>query len=205
MTEPKPTVFIVDDDPAVQKGLRLLMKSVRMNVEAYLGAEEFLDSYNPARSGCLLVDVRMPGMSGLELQEKLREKKISIPVIMITGYGDVSVAVKAMKKGALDFLEKPFRGQVILERIREAFAEDARIRHKQADQEAIAARLETLTPRERQVMDLVIDGKPNKVIALELDVSRKTVEFHRSNVMKKMQVDSVAQLVRLLTSIDAIS
>jgi len=198
MSESEPTVFIVDDDSAVLKGLRLLVKSLRMNVETYLSAQEFLDSYDPARPGCLVLDVRMPGISGLELQEKLRQRNINIPVIIMTGYGEVAVAVEAMKKNAMEFLEKPISGQVLLDRIQKAIAKDARIRQEQAAQKTITSRLALLTSRERQVMDLVIVGKLNKVIARELGVSQKTVEFHRSNIMKKMKVESLAELVRLV-------
>ncbi len=198
MSESEPTVFIVDDDSAVLKGLRLLVKTLRMNVETYLSAQEFLDSYDPARPGCLVLDVRMPGISGLELQEKLRKRNISIPVIIMTGYGEVAVAVEAMKKGAMMFVEKPISDQVLLDQIQKAIAKDARIRQEQAAQKTITSRLALLTSREHQVMGLVIAGKLNKVIARELGVSQKTVEFHRSNIMKKMKVDSLAELVRLV-------
>ena len=198
MSESEPTVFIVDDDSAVLKGLRLLVKSLRMNVETYLSAQEFLDSYDPARPGCLVLDVRMPGISGLELQEKLRQRNINIPVIIMTGYGEIAVAVEAMKKDAMEFLEKPISGQVLLDRIQKAIAKDARIRQEQAAQKTITSRLALLTSRERQVMDLVIAGKLNKIIARELGISQKTVEFHRSNIMKKMKVESLAELVRLV-------
>lgn len=198
MSESEPTVFIVDDDSAVLKGLRLLVKSLRLHVETYLSAQEFLDSYDPARPGCLVLDVRMPGISGLELQEKLRQRNINIPVIIMTGYGEVAVAVEAMKKDAMEFLEKPISGQVLFDRIQKAIAKDARIRQEQAAQKTITSRLELLTSRERQVMDLVIAGKLNKVIARELGISQKTVEFHRSNIMKKMKVESLAELVRLV-------
>ena len=198
MSESEPTVFIVDDDSAVLKGLRLLVKSLRLHVETHLSAQEFLDSYDPARPGCLVLDVRMPGISGLELQEKLRQRNINIPVIIMTGYGEVAVAVEAMKKDAMEFLEKPISGQVLFDRIQKAIAKDARIRQEQAAQKTITSRLELLTSRERQVMDLVIAGKLNKVIARELGVSQKTVEFHRSNIMKKMKVESLAELVRLV-------
>jgi len=162
MSESEPTVFIVDDDSAVLKGLRLLVKSLRMNVETYLSAQEFLDSYDPARPGCLVLDVRMPRISGLELQEKLRQRNISIPVIIMTGYGEVAVAVEAMKKNAMEFLEKPISDQVLLDRIQKAIAKDARIRQEKAAQKTVASRLALLTSRERQVMDLVIAGKLNK-------------------------------------------
>ncbi len=200
MTQSEPTVFVVDDDPAVLRGLRLLMKSVKLNVETYLSAQEFLDDYDPAQPGCLLLDLRMPGISGLELQEILRTRNIPIPIIIITGYGEVPAAVQAMRKGAVDFLEKPFNDQVLLDHVQKAIAEDAQIRQQRAEQEAVLARLALLTPREREVMDLVIAGKSNKVIASQLGISPKTVEFHRSQIMKKMKADSVAGLVALVIS-----
>ena len=200
MTQSEPTVFIVDDDPSVLEGLRVLMKSVKLNVETYSSAQEFLDSYNPDRPGCLLIDMRMPGISGLELQEILHSRNILIPTIIITGYGEVMDAVQAMKKGAIDFIEKPFKGQYLLDQVHKGIAEDAQIRKKQAQQQVVSASLALLTPREREVMDLVIAGKANKVIALELGLSMKTVEFHRAHMMKKMKVDSVAKLVDLFIS-----
>jgi RNA polymerase sigma factor (sigma-70 family) len=200
MTQSEPTVFIVDDDPSVLKGLSLLVKSVKLNVEAYSSAQEFLDSYNPVQPGCLLIDMRMPGISGLELQEILHSMNILIPTIIITGYGEVTYAVQAMKNGAIDFIEKPFKGQYLLDQVHKAIAEDAQIRKKQAQQQVVSASLALLTPREREVMDLVIAGKANKVIALELGLSTKTVELHRAHMMKKMKVDSVAELVVLFIS-----
>ena len=200
MTQSEPTVFIVDDDPSVLKGLSRLMKSVKLKVEAYSSAQEFLDSYNPVQPGCLLIDMRMPGISGLELQEILQSRNILIPTIIITGYGEVTDAVQAMKKGAIDFIEKPFNGQYLLDQVHKSIAEDAQIRKKQAQQQVVLASLALLTPREREVMDLVIAGKANKVIALELGLSMKTVEFHRAHMMKKMKVDSVAELVDLCIS-----
>lgn len=200
MTQSEPTVFIVDDDPSVLKGLRLLMTSVKLNVETYSSAQEFLDSYNPDWPGCLLIDMRMPDISGLELQEILQSRNILIPNIIITGYGEVMDAVQAMKNGAIDFIEKPFKGQYLLDQVHKAIAEDAQIRKKQAQQKVVSASLALLTPREREVMDLVIAGKANKVIALELGLSMKTVEFHRAHMMKKMKVDSVAELVDLFIS-----
>jgi len=200
MTQSEPTVFIVDDDPSVLEGLRVLMKSVKLNVETYSSAQEFLDSYNPDQPGCLLIDMRMPGISGLELQEILHSRNILIPTIIITGYGEVMDAVQAMKKGAIDFIEKPFNGQYLLDQVHKGIAEDAQIRKKQAQQQVVSASLALLTPREREVMDLVIAGKANKVIALELGLSMKTVEFHRAHMMKKMKVDSVAELVDLFIS-----
>ena len=200
MTQSEPTVFVVDDDPAVLRGLRLLMKSVKLNVKTYLSAQEFLDGYDPAQPGCLLLDLRMPGISGLELQEILQTRNILIPIIIITGYGEVPAAVQAMKRGAVDFLEKPFNDQALVDRVQKAIAKDAQTRKKHTIQEVVSAQLALLTPRERDVMDLVIAGKLNKVIACELGLSPKTIEFHRSRIMKKLKVDSVAELVTLAIS-----
>lgn len=200
MIQSEPTVFIVDDDSSVLKGLSRLMKSVKLNEETYSSAQDFLDSYNSEQPGCLLIDMRMPGISGLELQEILQSMKILIPTIIITGYGEVTDAVQAMKNGAIDFIEKPFKGQYLIDQVHKAIAEDAQIRKKQAQQQVVSASLALLTPREREVMDLVIAGKANKVIAFELGLSMKTVEFHRAHVMKKMKVDSVAELVDMCIS-----
>ncbi len=197
MTQSEPTVFVVDDDSAVLSSLKLLLKSVGMNTETYLSAQEFLDSYDPDRPGCLVLDIRMPGMSGLELQEMLQKKKIEVPIIFITGHGDVQMAVHTLKKGAIDFIEKPFNDQVLLDRIQKALAEVNQIRQKQIERKTVERNLASLTSREREVMDLVIAGKLNKVIARQLELSQKTVEFHRANVMKKMKVDSVAELVAI--------
>jgi len=198
MSQSEPTVFIVDDDPGVLKGLRLLVKSVKMNVQTFSAAQDFLDSYDPVQPGCLVLDVRMPDIGGLEVQRILQERDIDIPVIILTGYADVQVAVRAMKQGAIDFLEKPFSGEGLLALIRSTVAKDAQNRQKQAAQESMRAQLMSLTPRQRQVMDLIVAGKRNKVIALELGVSQKTVEFHRANIMRKMGVDSATELVRLV-------
>ncbi len=200
MTQSEPTVFIVDDDSSVLKGLSRLMKSVKLNEETYSSAQDFLDSYNSEQPGCLLIDMRMPGISGLELQEILQSMNILIPTIIITGYGEVTDAVQAMKNGAIDFIEKPFKGQYLIDQIHKAIAEDAQIRKKQAQQQVVSASLALLTPREREVMDLVIAGKANKVVALELGLSMKTVEFHRAHVMRKMKADSVAELVDMCIS-----
>jgi len=199
MNDHEPTVFIVDDDTAMLKSLSLLIKSVGLKAETYLSAQHFLDSYDPARAGCLVLDIRMPGMSGLELQDTLRKRDIKIPVIIITGHADVPVAVQTLKKGATDFLEKPFSDQVLLEQIRNAISKDDRIRKDQAVRKAVHQRIGLLTSREREVMNYVIVGKLNKVIAAELGLSQKTVEFHRARVMKKMMVGSVAELVTLVT------
>jgi two-component system response regulator FixJ len=193
----KPTVFVVDDDPAIRESLRWLIESVGLNVKVFATAHEFLEGYNPALVGCLVLDIRMPGMSGLDLQNDLAARKVNIPILIITGHAEVPVAVRAMKAGALDFIEKPFSDQLLLDRIRRAIEKDTEFRQAHSQQAEVAARLAQLTPREREVMDLVIAGKANKIIASELGLSPKTVEVHRAHVMKKMQVESLADLVRL--------
>ncbi len=195
--QPNPTVFVVDDDPAIRESLRWLIESVGLNVKMFTTAYEFLEGYDPSLPGCLVLDIRMPGMSGLDLQNELAARQFSIPVLIITGHAEVPVAVRAMKAGALDFIEKPFSDQLLLDRIRRAIEKDTESRRAHSQRAEVAARLAQLTPREREVMDLVIAGKANKVIASELGLSPKTVEVHRAHVMKKMQVDSLADLVRL--------
>jgi len=191
------TVFVVDDDPAIRESLRWLIESVGLGVKIFTTAQEFLEGYDPALPGCLVLDIRMPGMSGLDLQNELAARKVNIPILIITGHAEVPVAVRAMKAGALDFIEKPFSDQLLLDRIRRAIEKDAEFRRADSQRAEVAARLAQLTPREREVMDLVIAGKANKVIASELGLSPKTVEVHRAHVMKKMRVDSLADLVRL--------
>lgn len=193
----KPTVFIVDDDQAIRNSLKWLIESVAMEVKTFESADAFIKNYYPGRSGCLLLDVRMPGMSGLELQEYLAEKRINIPVIIITGHGDVPMAIRAMKAGAVDFIEKPFNDELLLESIRHALLLDEQQRDKQTHKAEIATRLARLTPREHEVMAMVTAGKANKEIASALGVSAKTVEAHRARVMEKMQASSLADLVRM--------
>jgi FixJ family two-component response regulator len=192
-----PTVFVVDDDQAMRNSLKWLIESVSMQVETFESADAFINSYYPGRSGCLLLDVRMPGMSGLELQEYLRANQIAIPVIIITGHGDVPMAVRAMKSGAVDFIEKPFNDELLLESIRHALALDVKQRDMQKQRAEIATRLARLTPREHEVMVMVTNGKANKEIAGNLGVSSKTVEAHRARVMEKMEANSLADLVRM--------
>ncbi|MCI0620082.1 MAG: response regulator transcription factor [Acidobacteria bacterium] len=194
---PDPTVFVVDDDPAVRDSLRWLIESVGLPVETFNSARNFLDRYDPNRPGCLVLDIRMPGMSGADLQEQLASRALRIPIIIITGHADLPMAVRTLKNGALDFIEKPFSDQVLLNRIQQAIQLDLGIRDEKAEQAEIAARVSSLTPREREVMNKVIAGKPNKVIADELSLSQKTVEVHRANLMKKMRAESLADLVRM--------
>lgn len=193
----KGSVFVVDDDEAMRNSLRWLIESSELHVETFDSAQAFLDGYYPGRSGCLLLDVRMPGMSGLELQEQLRNQQIGIPVIIITGHGDVSMAVKAMKSGALDFIEKPFNEETLLDSIQRALEADAEQRENRATKAEIAARMAHLTKREHEVMEMVTSGKSNKEIAADLEVSAKTVEAHRARVMEKMEARSLAELVRM--------
>ena len=191
-----PLVHVVDDDAALRDSLRWLLESAGHRVATYASAEAFLATYAAEQSGCLLLDIRMPGMSGLELQDELRRRGHAIPIVFITGHGDVPMAVNAVKKGALEFIEKPFNDQALLVLIDNAFAIDAETRRK-------AARFEALTQREREVMECIVAGKRNQDIAAELSISIKTVEAHRAGVMRKMRVDSLAALVQLVQSIGA--
>ncbi len=191
------TVFIVDDDPGVREALCFLYKSVNLDAEAFATAEEFLNAYNPQRSGCLILDVRLPGMSGFGLMQELSARKITLPIIMITGHGDVTMAVHALKSGVLDYVTKPFNEQTLLERTHEALKQDALWRQRHQERTSVEKRFARLTPREQEVMLAVIEGKPNKVTAAELGVSPKTVEQHRAHVMKKMEAGNLAVLVRM--------
>ena len=197
----RPTVFIVDDDVAVRDALKFLLRSVGHPVEAFASATEFLDAYGDDRPGCLVLDIRMPGMSGLELQEQLVARRSILPIIFITGHGDVPMAVEAMQAGAMDFIQKPFRDQDLLDRINQALEKDAMNRAALGEKNQIRERLASLTPREREVMDLVVHGKANKVIAGDLELSQRTVEIHRARVMEKMQAASLAHLVRMVIEV----
>ncbi|MDJ0708788.1 MAG: response regulator transcription factor [Woeseiaceae bacterium] len=196
-SEQSPTVFIVDDDAAIRFAMQALMDSVNLNHEIFASADEFLEKITEQRPGCLVLDIRMPGLGGLELQEELIKRGNTLPIIFITGHGDVPMAVEAMQKGAVDFIQKPFRDQELLDRIREALATDEERREEQQAHAEVASRLSRLTNREREVFDLVVTGKPNKVIAYELGVSQRTVEIHRARVMEKMQARSLADLVKM--------
>jgi two-component system response regulator FixJ len=193
-----PTVIVVDDDDAVRTSLRLLLKSVGLPVETHGSAHEFLAAFDADRPGCLVLDIRMPGMSGLELQAKLAEEHAIVPIVFITGHGDVPMAVEAMQHGAVDFIQKPFRDQDLIDRINQALDKDKANRDSLRERDTILRRMAQLTPREREVLDLVTVGKPNKVIAGDLDVSQRTVEIHRARVMAKMGASSLAHLVRMV-------
>ena len=191
------TVYVVDDDAAMRKSLRWLVESVGLKVETYGSATEFLDAVTPDMIGCLILDVRMPGMSGLDLQEQRGEGGISLPAIIITGHADVPMAVRALKAGAYDFIEKPFNDQVLLERVQKALEAGEVDRFVEDRQKKIDAKIDTLTPRERQVMEMVVNGMANKQVAAELGLSEKTIEVHRKHVMDKMQAGNVADLIRM--------
>jgi two-component system response regulator FixJ len=202
MKEPSPIVFVVDDDEAVRNSLRLLLKSVGLAAAALSTAREFLSTYSPNQPGCLVLDVRMPGMSGMELQQQLNIRGAVIPVIFISGHGDIPMAVEAMQQGAFDFLQKPFRDQDLIDRIQRALAKDQTNRAELKERTRTRERFESLTPREREVLALVTSGKQNKVMAGDLGVSQRTVEIHRSRVMEKMAASSLAQLVRMVMDLN---
>ncbi len=201
-SEPGPTVFVVDDDEPVRDAIGMLLETVDIPYESFPTAQAFLDSYDKSRRGCLVLDIRMPGMSGLELQQKLIEMHASIPIVFITGHGDVPMAVEAMKRGAVDFIRKPFRDQELLDRIHEALDVDADQREEVAGLEDIRARVRSLTPRELEVFQRVAEGQANKVVAIDLGISERTVEIHRSQVMQKTGARSLADLVRMKLTLD---
>ena len=199
----EPTVFVIDDDAAVRRFLGGLIGSVGLRVKAYASAQEFLDAYEAGAPGCILLDIRMPGMSGLELQKELDARSIGLPVIFLTGHGDVQVAVHAMKAGAVDFIEKPFNNELLLDRIQTAVAKSADADITRGERNEIAKRIELLTPRERQVLDRVVAGDTNKGVARHLEISERTVEIHRARVMEKMRAKSLANLVKMVTALEA--
>jgi two-component system response regulator FixJ len=193
-----PVVMVVDDDSGVRNAMRSLLKSVGLESMLFASAQEFLAAYQPAQPGCLVLDIRMPGMSGLELQQQLNLRGAVVPVIFMTGHGDIPMAVEAMQHGAFDFLQKPFRDQDLLDRIQRAILKDGELRKSLGEHTRIREHLDTLTPREREVLDLMTQGKQNKTIAQDLGVSPRTVEIHRARVMEKMGAQSVAELVRMM-------
>lgn len=195
-----PTVFVVDDDEGVRKALFTLATSAGLTAETFASGTEFLAAFDPRRSGCLVLDVRIGNESGLDLQEGLAERNSTLPVIMITGYGNVPTSVRAMKSGAIDFLQKPFSPRLLLDRIREAIAMDEATRSENRRREKVESRVASLTPREKEVMGLLETGKTSKEIAEIIHLSVRTVEGHRREVLRKMGVGSAAQLVRLLLS-----
>jgi two-component system, LuxR family, response regulator FixJ len=196
----QPTVYIVDDDQATRKSLRWLVETLGVSVQTFPSGPSFLESYDPSQPGCLVLDVMMAGMSGLDVQKELKIRNIEIPVIVLTGYGDVPTAVRALKNGAVEFLEKPFDGEVLLDQVRRAIEVDARRRRESQAANVVRTRLLRLTPREGQILQLVVDGSSSKEIAAQLDVSFKTVEAHRAKIMRKMEADGVAQLVKMVVT-----
>lgn len=196
------TVFIVDDDEGVRDGLSLLLATVGQSCELYECGQEFLDAYDDDRRGCLVLDIRMPRMTGLDLQKQLFELGSTLPIIFITGHGDIPMAVEAMRRGALDFIRKPFREHDLLERINEALNIDADAHQRAMDHQELTQRLSKLSEREKEVFDRVADGQMNKVIAGDLGISERTVEVHRGQVMKKLDVRTLAQLVRVKIAMD---
>lgn len=191
------TVFIVDDDEGVRDGLSLLLATVGQSCELYESAYDFLDAYDENRGGCLVLDIRMPRMTGLDLQKKLIDMGSKLPVIFITGHGDIPMAVEAMRRGAVDFIRKPFREFDLLDRINEALTADDTARRHELNRQATADKLSQLSPREWEVFERVADGEMNKVIAADLGISERTVEVHRGQVMRKLDVTTLAQLVRI--------
>lgn len=197
-----PRVFIIDDDREVRDALELLMESVGLVVSTYDSAQAFLDVFDPDLPGCIVLDVRMPGMSGLDLQASLSARKLYPPVIIITGHGDVPMAVRAVQSGAVDFLEKPFNDQALLDSVHKAIEQDARQRGDASRLSDLVQRYESLTPREREVLKLVASGQRNKVVAAELNVTQSTVEAHRAKVMEKMGARSLSDLMRMVLGLE---
>lgn len=199
---PDATAFIVDDDAAVREGLSALLAAKRYKVETYPSAEAFLEAISPDREGCLIADIRMAGMSGMELQRELSRRGMPIPVVIITGHGEVPLAVAALKAGAVDFLEKPFDSDAILASVEEAMRRLGKAKAQGFERATIAERAATLSAREREVMDLVVTGQPNKVIAHRLGIAIRTVEIHRARVMEKLGARNLSELVRMVIALE---
>jgi FixJ family two-component response regulator len=197
MAGEEPVVYVVDDDAAARAAIQSLLHSVGLGVETFGSAQEFLASRRPDAPACLVLDVRLPGVSGLDFQRDLAARNVTIPIIFITGHGDIPMSVEAMKAGAMEFLTKPFRGQVLLDAIHKAIERDRAARHAESKTAELRQRLAALTPREREVMEFVISGLLNKQIAAELGASERTVKIHRGQVMRKMRADSLPDLVRM--------
>ncbi|MGJ8669048.1 MAG: response regulator transcription factor [Oceanococcus sp.] len=198
------TVIIVDDNEAVRDSIAILMQSVGLHTRVFASADEFLDTYNDSNAmdctGCVLLDVRMPGMNGIQLYKEMNRRALTWPVLFITGHGDVPMAVEAMRDGAFDFIQKPFREEEVLQRVQQAIEQDANDRVRDSEHQENAQRLAQLSKREREVLERLMDGQANKVIAIDLDISERTVEQHRARVMEKMQARSLAHLIRMVIS-----
>ena len=197
MREPEPIVFVIDDDALIRDGIQSLIKSIGLCVETFASARDFMLAKRPDAPACLVLDVRMPGLSGLDLQRKLSNANIHIPIIFITGHGDIPMSVRAMKEGAVEFLTKPVRGQDLLDAVQKAVARDRGLRKERAELMELRARFDSLTPREREVLNLVVAGLLNKQIADELGTSELTIKTHRAHVMEKTRAESLAHLVRM--------
>jgi len=197
MTEPAPVVFVVDDDVSIREALRNLLRSVNIKVETFGSAREFLSTRRPDAPGCLVLDVRLPGVSGLDLQRQLAEAKIQIPIIFITAHGDVPMSVRAMKAGAVEFLTKPFRDQEILDAVHQAIERDRRERERRRETDGLRERYESLTSREQEVFGLVFEGLVNKQIGEILNITEPTVKLHRGRLMHKMGAESLSELIRM--------
>ncbi len=197
----EPTVFVVDDDQIIRDSLATLLSTAKIRTEMYSDALEFLDRFDPDRAGCLLLDVRMPGMSGLELQRHLSKMEVPVTTIILTGHADVSMAVGAMKTGAADFIEKPFRADDLIRRVRDAMGKNLEARKQWNRNRELQQRVDTLTPREKTVLELIIEGNPTKTIASQLGTSFNTVRNQRTSIMRKMNTDSVVDLVRIMTEV----
>lgn len=198
MTE-QPTVFIVEDDDTLRDALETLMKSINYNVESFQNAEEFLATYTPTKKECLILDVRMPKMSGLELQEKLNQQNSTLPIIFISGHGDIQMAVTTIKEGAIDFITKPFRHQKLIDLVNKGFKIDKERKIRMGKINHLNTLKAQLTEREQEIMGKILDGKFSKEISTELDISPNTVDTHRANIFKKMRVKTLSELIRLMT------
>jgi RNA polymerase sigma factor (sigma-70 family) len=202
MTERHPIVFIVDDDASVREALKSLIRSVGLHVELFGSATEFLETQRPDAPSCLVLDVRLPGISGLDLQRRLSDANVHIPIIIITGHGDIPMSVRAMKAGAIEFLTKPFRDQDLLDAIQVALERNRTRRQREAEIAVLRERFESLSPRERDVVTKVVSGMLNKQIADEIGIAENTVKVHRSRAMEKMQAQSLADLVKMVERLD---
>jgi len=201
MTEPAAIVFVVDDDPSVRRAIKRLVESVGLHVELFGSASEFMSSSRPEITSCLVLDIRLPGISGLDFQRQLVEANVHLPIVFITGHGDIPMSVRAMKAGAVEFLTKPFRDQDLLDAIQAGLERDRVRRKQQAETAVLRERLESLTPSEREVLPLVVSGLLNKQVAAEIGTTEATVKVHRSQLMRKMGADSLPDLVRMAEKI----